>query len=229
MKHRLASFGGCVFALTLLLAAPPSARAGIITLFSDFGPNGSFNTAVGDIFGDEGATNFAVADQFKPGVSGNLTSLTLALGRVSGSATTVNVRLDADNAGKPGATLISFTANVSAPFGTNTVTLDTTTGPLLQAGTPYWLVLSATGAEFGFNLNNINAVGLHGLSLNGGAFAVQNTVLDAFSVSGNATPDTAVPEPASLALFAIGSLGAGGYCGWRRRQQIRRRRGTRKA
>ncbi len=212
MKHHFTSLWGCGIILALLLAAPPPVRATTI-LFSDFGPRDTFNTTTGYPIGQVGSTNFAVADQFTPLASGDLASITLALGHLTGG-TTLNVSVDTDNGGKPGATLASLTANVSDPFGTNVVTLDTTSGPLLQAGTPYWLVVSSSSGGFAFNFNNIGDIGPHGTSINGGAFSVANTTLGAFSVSGNVA---AVPEPSTLVLglgFGVGLLGYG----WRRKR-----------
>jgi hypothetical protein len=43
--------------------------------------------------------------------------------------------------------------------------------------------------------------------------------MDTFSVGSKLTPPTAVPEPSTLTLLGIGSLGLLGY-GWKRRKQV---------
>jgi|GEM_PF-1344263 len=108
-----------------------------VVAFNSFGPGNTYLTTVG--WGVEGASTSAgyrgQAEWFVPGVSGNLSSIQLALFRSSGSGRS-NIYLAQDNGGIPGTILESF-LNVLSPGGV--LTLNSTAQSLLQAGNEYWL------------------------------------------------------------------------------------------
>ena len=81
--------------------------------------------------------------------------------------------------------------------------------PILQAGTQYWLIADPGNAATvdAWNFNSIGDTGPHAVSAGGGPFTDGTNTRGAFEILG-----TPVPEPSTLALFGLGSLG---LVGWR--------------
>ena len=130
--------------LLLLLGAVP-ARAGSIAVFSNLGPGQSFNTQQGweidgGITGDQ-----VIANAFTPAADVDLTQAQLALGSTLG-LDTMDLYLESDSSGAPGAVLAELTLQGSIgaftpPDGGGAlVTYTCTSCPTLAAGTQYWLV-----------------------------------------------------------------------------------------
>ena len=113
-----------------------------VFVYNSFGPGNSYITyADWGVSGTSGLSGGFVghAEFFVPSVSGNLYSLQLAVGQISGGTGLVNLSIAANNGGTPGATLESF-LNAQAPSpGSGVLTLNSVTQPLLQAGATYWL------------------------------------------------------------------------------------------
>jgi hypothetical protein len=109
-----------------------------VVVFNSFGPGNTYNSGI--LWAVSGASTSAgyrgQAEFFTPGISGYLSSILLATGRVSGSRYS-NFYIAQDNgSGIPGTILESFTSVQNA---NGLLTLNSTVQPLLQAGTEYWL------------------------------------------------------------------------------------------
>jgi hypothetical protein len=144
-----------------------------------------------------------------------LAQIDIALGFSSGS-NSATVNLDADNAGAPGTTLMSWTfTNVpSEPTDGTTVQTGTATSTLpLLAGTQYWLVASPTNPTgstwIGWNFNNTGDTGTvdNRTSPKGAWQPSGYSQPAAFDILGtNPVSSTVSPEPASSGLV-IGGFG----------------------
>jgi hypothetical protein len=193
----------------LLFAASPVCRADIV--FSNFDPGFSYQAASGNLVGnDSHGGNFAQGDTFTPTGNYDLTSIEIALGCLTCSGNTINVSLDANNGGVPGAALASFAvSDLTFPtFGTPNAPITLTwTGAvvLLTGGTQYWVTASdPAGADvLGWNLNDTGDVSSEALSRNGGASWVAPSFVTpgAYEVDGTRAVSAAVPEPGSVALL----------------------------
>ncbi len=173
-----------------------------VVVFNSFGPGNTYLTTVG--WGVEGVSVAAgyrgQAEWFVPGVSGNLSSLQLAMFRSSGSGRS-NIYLAQDNGGIPGTILESY-LNVLSPGGV--ITLNSTTQSLLQAGSEYWLCAEPADntTVSGWYENNQSQA-------NGFAFERSQWGWSAFTDAAHSPPSgvfrvsvTPVPEPA-LTSFII--------------------------
>jgi hypothetical protein len=190
-------------ALTLLLGAGTT-HAGTV-LFSDLGSGGSVynqfgaNAISGSAAGPGGSVT--QGDAFTPSSTAVLGQIDVALTFISGT-NSVELTLNADNAGSPGAVLQTWTLTNLPTFGT-CCTLETVTpnSPItLMSGTQYWLIASVVAANTsdGFNWNNTGATGPHAESDKGQPFVVSTATIGAFDVL------SAVPEPSSFVLVAAG-------------------------
>ncbi|MEP7365047.1 MAG: choice-of-anchor R domain-containing protein [Acidobacteriota bacterium] len=188
---------------------------------------------LGDAANGTSALNSNVDAELAAGFTMGATSMTitqaqasmLTVGISSFSESVVSANLYSDSAGDPSALLLSF--SVSAPGGiiqNNVITLTPASSFILAAGTTYWLVLG-TDASLGQSGNlawksSANpAAGAFATSfgykrsggsppttnLNNGNFIYQ---IDGDAVTtGDPDGGSGVPEPGTLGLFSLGSVG----------------------
>jgi hypothetical protein len=187
------------FLLLGILAAGAPSPAYAATIYSTFGPGDSYETTAGWTIGGGGQE---IAASFSPGFDATLDSIRLAQFFVFGT-NDFTVYLAADGGGEPGTAIESF---FGVPFTEGGIlTLPSALNPFLNAGSTYWLVVTAPDLLASWGAWNYNDQGLSGFSYRAGGDWTASTVGEtpAFEVNGTA----AVPEPATLLLLGTG-LGA---------------------
>jgi hypothetical protein len=136
------------FSIAVLLLPALGSRslvAAPVVAFDSFGPGNTYNTATAwGITGSSTAGGYrGQAEWFIPSVSGNLSSINLAVFRQSGSGR-INYFITQDNgSGGPGTGLENYSNVLSTGF----LTLNSSLSPLLQAGTKYWLCAELADSE----------------------------------------------------------------------------------
>ena len=199
----------------LLLLATGVASAGTLTIVDTFGPDGSFETGLGQAFGVRGTLpvlSSSPAVQFVPGISVELSTISVAVGKgLIGSTFGFDINLMTDNGGKPGTVLESWgglTPNYVYTAGGAPVTVTGTLDLWLTADTPYWLQVApaSPGNRFGLGGTldqwNYNDQGIQFNATFGGPLGlVALRTAPAFEIIGN------TPEPASFALTGAALLG----------------------
>jgi hypothetical protein len=214
MKHSAIHLIGCLGAWALL-AAP--ARADII--FNNFGPGDTYRQFLGNSVG--GRFHQDVGDRFTPtAASYTLDRVVLPLTLIGGTDG-VDVLFMTSVNGLPGSVLESWHVANLPPFGSTQppTDLESVLNPLLEQGVPFYVVASVPLGESTSAVWNNNLVGDHGplaIRQNGGSWFVINDALGrgALRVEGEV-----VPEPGTLALFGLGTLGLLG-CARRRRRKL---------
>jgi hypothetical protein len=189
-------------------------------IYNSFGPGNSYDSGV--VWAVSGASESGgyrgQAEFFTPSISGYLNTIELATYHVSGSPLS-NFFIAQDNGGGSPGTILETFSNVTNPSGL--LTLHSTPGVLLQAGTEYWLADEpATATSYnGWYENSQNVA-------NGFAFERSEW---SWAAIGPPAPDsgvfevtvTPVPEPSAAQLALIG-----GCCSlvfWRYRKNDSRR------
>jgi hypothetical protein len=183
-----------------LLFVIPSGSAPV-TVFNSFGPANTYDTTVAwGVSGSATPSGYrGQAEWFVPSASGDLSTITLATYRQSGSGRS-NFFVAEDNGSGPGTILESFLNTVNNPDGL--LTLNSALQPLLEAGLKYWLCdepADSTTANAWFDNNQNHAPG----------FAFERSQWSWSAVSPPAPPSgvfsvsvTPVPEPTGLWLAA---------------------------
>ncbi|MDE1921616.1 MAG: PEP-CTERM sorting domain-containing protein [Candidatus Omnitrophica bacterium] len=158
--------------------------------------------------------NYEQGESFTPTANYTLTNIELAAGNIYGT-NSINVQLMNDNSGQPGSILESFSFSSLGPFGSTypLLSANSVLDPTLDAGKQYWLVASppdSSSAE-AWNWNIGNYVEPLATSQdNGTTWNIGSPVLaGAFLVEGTPVGVNPVPEPSSLALFAMALLAGG--------------------
>jgi|GEM_PF-4850281 len=155
------------------------------------------NSAVG--------TAYSSGFDFVSGASGMLTDIKVGYSYVAG-VNLENFDLYTDNGGVLGTDLGTFSASSpNASGGAIPLTdISVTNGPMLNAGSTYWLVASA-GDPTNFSYWNFNDTGVTGTEYQsangvGNYFSNQSTGSMELTVQ-------SVPAPASIAILALGVIG----------------------
>lgn len=189
----------------LLASTHPSFGSTVVYVYNSFGPGNTYDTST--VWGVDGASATGgyrgQAEWFVPGISGDFTTVQLALYRASGSGR-VNIYLAQDNGGGIPGTILESYLNVFSPGGV--VTLTSTMHSLLQAGDKYWICAEPADATTygGWYQNSQNVI-------NGFAFERSPWSWSAFTDTAHSPPSgvfslsvVPVPEPSTVGLALLG-------------------------
>jgi len=227
---RIVPFTLVLLVLGLCAAASPQAQAGLAVsnLSNTFGS--AWDLGSGSTLADS-----PVANQFTtgPGPGWTLDSVVLDLGLVAGTPSgSISAFLAADNSGLPGTTLVTLLgSNPTTPSEDITFTPQSPT--LLAVNTAYWLVVSANLADnYLWNFTtDTSETGLPGWSIGNtsyagypsGTWTALASSVPPFNVPAPVlfqVNATAVPEPGSLTLLAMGGVVGLAGAASRRRKRI---------
>jgi hypothetical protein len=196
------------------------ASANAAVIFSNLGPGDSFGSSgwvVGQRATPFGSINLEVAAAFTVTSDAVFTEAEFAA-QLIGQAGDLRVALLAtDPSGTPGSLLASFT--IAAPAVPSVINVQSFLGPILSAGTEYWLdITSLNTAALWFD-NNQSGTGPVAVNQNGQGFALitgfggSAQVQPAFQIDGIPLPSllgfaalapAAVPEPSTVSVMAGG-------------------------
>jgi hypothetical protein len=213
--ERLMKIGTLLLAALALLVGGGQGKADIIV-------SNLSNQAAGQ----DGPPTTNAAQVFTMGAtSEQLADVKLLLRQVGGSLS--DVAIFSNNGNKPGTKLLdlgSVTPNVS---GDAVYTLTPATSFTLAANTTYWVEVSYSGQRvWDFTNSNSwtgsgtlgNGNGTFAQSFNGGS-SWQAVTGAPYQLEVDSSAAGAVPEPSSLALFAMATATFAGCFGWRRRKR----------
>ncbi len=201
-----------LFVLLLLACGPGISETIVSTFASDANipPDGFL-----DCCGEGVVAPYQIAYPFLIPTGSNFTfeSATLALAEGIGDVNGVDISLATDSSNQPGTVLETFDlAGVLGQFGTNNppIVVDSLLDPLLLAGAQYWLIVTPSAPGNGVVwLTATLAPNPSEIAINdgNGSWSVDSTSNDsdpgAFSISGMAVPNSAVPEPGSGTFLCV--------------------------
>ncbi len=209
------------FALLLALGGG-QARAGVI--FSTFSPGDAHSTEGGYLVSGKSSSFNVDAHEgfsFTAGSSEALKQVDVSFFSAGGTSKAFNLALYADDgSGKKGALIEAFDGLELG--SSHIVSANSTLNPVLTAGTTYWLVATPGDPQtaIAWYANDIGVTSTLYQSFDGGVGYLADQKTTVFRLLGDPVPSSAVPEPASMSLLALGTVGLIGY-------RIRRRKGER--
>ncbi len=221
------AFWAGLVALAAIVSAG-AARAGAITIFTNFGPGQSFNTAIGYVVSGASSGDQVVAMPFTAGSTADLADAVLALGNYLGTNSPITLDLESNGSGDvPGSILATLTQQGTIPpfSSAGPVTFDYTgTSVGLTSGTSYWLVASEADANsqqawMFSNSDTGNSAYNHSGSATG-PWSTESGTISAFQVDGTTVATT--PEPGTFSLFALAIVCALGALWVERRRKLSR-------
>jgi hypothetical protein len=184
--------------------------AGPVTLFSDFGPGGTWSPGPGWTFGCGavcwGNAGLTLAFGFTPNVTANLAEVDTVVQSMFSVPETLLLSVAADSSGNPGAVLEQF----SLPLTLTPAVLTAVSAvhPLLESGEQYWIVYQLpdpVNDAAAVSINDIGYSGPYASHFGNDPWSVYIDTAGVFSVTG----DQPVPEPGSASLVIAGIFLAG--------------------
>lgn len=184
-------------ALVTLLAIAAHSNSALI--YSNFGPSNAYNTQVGHIILQDSETYFPQGESFTSLATGQVQSLDMAMGHVSGN-TAVSMGLFYDVGGTifgQNGSLVSVTTQANSfPNQSGYLSVNVASaGWTVTAGITYWLVpFPVPNSNHGWNWNSTGAMCNHYYGGNYNASVTQGV----FRLA-------TVPEPGTLAGLVMGA------------------------
>jgi hypothetical protein len=196
---------GMLALVVICLASAPQSRAD--TIFSNLGPDRSFNRnsgwAIGDCCNEGPGQVFAFP--FIPTQTATITSATLALQRTSGPSP-LNVAIETSSGGTPDAILTTLTQTTGLSPIPSLMDFTCSTCSLLQAGTLYFLVAQQSNpfdvASWGFSNSQVDTAFFNESGSATGPWTPTLGPVSAYELHGIAI----APEPPSALLLASGLI-----------------------
>jgi len=200
--------------IAVFLVTSGVARASAI-VYSTFGPGDSYSTAVANAVSSSGSElhlENIVAEGFTPAATYTLDGIRLTASYDSGSPNELDVALQADTSGQPSGIPLESWVFTNLPTSASILSAASGLHPTLAAGIQYWLVASVPGAGSTFDSwfrSDPAVFGMTAGSHNGEAtwLVSPGQIQTAFEIDGTPVRTSTVPEPATLTLTALGSIG----------------------